>query len=230
MPLFGAQTGIEVKVVAVGTGQALQLGRRGDADVLLVHDPDAEQKFMAEGHGAARHEVMHNDFVLVGPPADPAGVRGQASIAEAFRRLARRGALFVSRGDGSGTHARELSIWKQALVEPQGEWYISAGAGMGQVLRMADQKQAYTLADRATYLAQRGGLELVVLSAGDLLLLNRYSVIVVNPEKHPQVRHRAAERFAAFLLAPETQQQIAGFGADQYGQPLFAVRPPEPGP
>src|SRR5262245_18041488 len=159
VPLFREQTGIEVKVVAVGTGQALELARRGDADVLLAHDPTSEQRFMDEGFGLQRRQVMYNDFVLVGPAADPAGVKGQ-SITEAFSRVARRGAAFVPRGDESGTHQKEREIWRQANVEPKGDWYIRAGAGMGQVLRMAGEKGAYTLSDRGTYLAQRNGLDL----------------------------------------------------------------------
>ncbi len=221
VPRFREQSGIEVKVVAVGTGQALELGRREDADVLLVHDPAAEQRFVAEGHGVGRRQVMCNDFVLVGPPADPAGVNGQVSAAEAFRRIAEKEAPFVSRGDESGTHVKERAVWQKAGVEPKGGWYVRAGAGMGQVLRMASEKRAYTLSDRGTFLALRGGLELAVLAEGDPLLVNQYSVIRVNPEKHPHVRKEAAEKFADFLLAPETQRLIADFGKNRYGQPLF---------
>jgi tungstate transport system substrate-binding protein len=223
VPLFKSQTGIEIKVVAVGTGQALQLGRRGDADVLLVHDPAAEQKFMAEGFGAVRQEVMYNDFLLVGPPADSAGVKGEPSIREAFTRIARAGAPFVSRGDESGTHQKERAVWRQAGIEPQGAWYLQAGAGMAQVLRIADQKRAYTLTDRGTFVTQRQGLDLVGLSEGDPLLRNQYSVIVVNPAKHPGVHEQAARQFAAFLAAPATRKVIADFGKDRFGQQLFFV-------
>jgi len=160
--------------------------------VLLVLDPAAEEKFVAEGYGVQKREVMHNDVVLVGPRDDPATVKGEKSVAEAFARVARQRSSFVSRGDESGTHHKEKQVWRQAQVEPQGDWYIRAGAGMGQVLRMADQKQAYTLSDRATFLAQREGIDLDILFQGDRLLLNRYSVIVVSPEKHPHVRHQAA--------------------------------------
>jgi tungstate transport system substrate-binding protein len=225
LPLFRERTGVEVKAVAVGTGQALELGRRGDADVLLVHDPDAERRFMDAGHGALRREVMHNDFALVGPPDDPAGVKGQKSIAEAFARVAAREAPFVSRGDESGTHQKEKAIWRRAQVEPHGGWYVRAGAGMAQALRMADEKRAYTLTDRGTFLAQRKGLDLAVLSEGDALLVNTYSVILVNPEKHPHVRRDAAGRFAEFLLSPEGRQTIADFGKDRYGEPLFFPGP-----
>jgi tungstate transport system substrate-binding protein len=223
VPMFQRQTGIEVKVVAVGTGQALQLGRRGDADVLLVHDPTAEKRFMDEGHGVLRREIMYNDFILAGPEADPARVRGLASVTEAFAHIARSGSPFISRGDESGTHQKERLVWREARIEPQGDWYIQAGAGMGQVLRMADQKRAYTLSDRATFLAQRQDLDLVMLSHGDPLLTNQYSVIVVNPKEHPPAHERPARRFADFLLAPETQQEIAAFGSERYGQPLFFV-------
>jgi tungstate transport system substrate-binding protein len=223
VPRFRERSGIEVKVVAVGTGQALELGRRGDADVLLVHDPAAEQRFMDDGFGADRREVMHNDFVLVGPADDPAGVKGQASVAEAFARIARRGSPFVSRGDESGTHQKEKAVWHEAGVEPHGDWYLRAGAGMGQVLRLASEKRAYTLSDRGTFLALRQGLDLAVLAEGDPLLVNPYHVIVVNPAKHPHVHQREAQRFADFLLSPEGRGLIADFGKDRYGQPLFFV-------
>ena len=221
LPLFREQTGIEVKVVAVGTGQALELGRRGDADVLLVHDPDAEQQFMAEGYGASRHPVVWNDFVLVGPAADPAGVNGATSAAEAFRRVAAKQAAFVSRGDESGRHAKEKATWRRAGIEPRGDWYVRAGAGMGQVLRMASEKRAYTLSDRGTFLAQREGLDLAVLFEGDPSLVNQYSVILISVEKHPHVHHEAARKFADFLLSAEGQKAIAEFGKARFGQPLF---------
>ena len=228
VPLFRKQTGVEVKVVAVGTGQALELGRRGDADVLLVHDPDGEKRFVDEGFGVGRRPVMYNDFVLVGPPADPAGVKGLNSAAEAFTRIARAQSPFVSRGDESGTHVKEKAVWRKAGVEPAGDWYVRAGAGMGQVLRMAGEKRAYTLSDRGTFLAQRMALNMAVLCEGDPLLVNPYSVILVNPEKHPHVRREAAEKFADFLLAPETQKVIADFGKDRYGQSLFFAGQPPP--
>jgi tungstate transport system substrate-binding protein len=221
VPLFRDQSGIEVKVVAVGTGQALELGRRGDADVLLVHDPNAERRFVDGGWGVGRRPVMYNDFVLVGPPGDPAGVRGLASAAGAFVRIAAARAPFVSRGDESGTHAAEKAVWRQAGVEPRGGWYVSAGAGMAQVLRLASEKRAYTLSDRGTFLAQRRGLELEILHEGDRLFKNQYSVIRVNPEKHPHIRSQTAQRFADFLLEPATQKVIADFGKDRFGQPLF---------
>jgi tungstate transport system substrate-binding protein len=229
VPMFREQTGIEVKVVAVGTGQALQLGRRGDADVLLVHDPAGERRFVDEGFGVGRRQVMWNDFVLVGPPADPAGVKGEKSIASAFARLARKGTPFVSRGDESGTHVKEKAVWRRAGIEPKGRWYIRAGGGMGQVLRMASEKRACTLTDRGTFLALRQGLDLAILSEGGPLLRNPYSVILVNPDRHPHVRRRAAQKFADFLRAPGAQRAIAGFGKDRYGQPLFFPAADRPG-
>jgi tungstate transport system substrate-binding protein len=229
VPRFRAVTGIEVKVVAVGTGQALELGRRGDADVLLVHDPDAEQRFMDEGFGTDRREVMHNDFVLIGPPADPAGVKGQTSAAEAFARIARRGSPFVSRGDESGTHQKEKAVWRQAGVEPRGDWYLSAGGGMGQVLRLASEKRSYTLSDRGTFLALRQGLDLPVLVEGDPLLVNPYHVISVNPAKHPHVHRGEAQEFADFLLSPGGKDLIGDFGRDRFGQPLFFLGAGGPG-
>lgn len=221
VPMFRAQTGIEVKVVAVGTGQALELGRRGDADVLLVHDPVGEQRFVDEGFGVGRRPVMWNDFVVVGPPADPAGIKGLTSAGAAFTRIARAEAPFVSRGDESGTHVKERQVWRQAKIEPQGGWYVRAGAGMGQVLRMAGEKRAYTLSDRGTFLALRKGLDLAILCAGDPLLSNQYSVILVNPIRHPHVQREAAQQFADFLVSPETQTAIAGFGKDRFGESLF---------
>jgi tungstate transport system substrate-binding protein len=227
VPLFRTQTGIEVKVVAVGSGHALELGRRGDADVLLVHDPAGEQRFMEEGFGARRDSVMYNEFVLAGPTADPARVKGEGVIAEAFARISHRGALFVSRADESGTHQKEKAIWRQAGIEPQGDWYLRAGAGMGQVLRMASEKRAYTLCDRGTFLAQRKGLDLEILSEGDPLLVNPYGVIVVSPDKHPHVRSESARKFADFLLSTEGRKTIGDFGKDKYGQPLFFVGQPK---
>jgi tungstate transport system substrate-binding protein len=223
VPVFRQQTGIEVKVVAVGSGQALQLGRRGDADVILAHSPEAEERFMAEGQGESRRAVMYNDFVLVGPAADPAGARGKTSIAEVLAAVARSRSPFVSRGDDSGTHQKEKQVWKAAGVDPGGDWYIEAGAGMAQVLRTADQKRAYTLSDRATFLAHKGLVALAVLAEGDLLLKNDYHVIVVSPRTHPGVHAQSAMRFSEFLLNPETQRVISEFGTEKYGQALFTA-------
>jgi tungstate transport system substrate-binding protein len=223
LPAFSAQTGIEVKAVAVGTGQALELGRRGDADVLLVHDPAGEQQFMDEGHGELRRPVFYNDFVLAGAPGDPAKVKGATSVSEAFGRIAGRPAPFVSRADDSGTHKKELAIWKKAGLDPTGDWHVRAGAGMAQVLRMASEKHAYTLADRGTFLALQKELDLIVLSEGDPLLKNQYSVIVVSSATHPHVRQHAARQFADFLTSAEGRQIIGTFGRDRFGEPLFFV-------
>jgi tungstate transport system substrate-binding protein len=208
----------------VGTGQALEIGRRGDADVLLVHDPDAEKRFMADGFGQSRDEVMSNDFVLVGPPEDPAGVKSRGSMADAFLRLAEKEVTFVSRGDESGTHRKEKGFWKQAGIEPAGEWYIRSGQGMGAVLRMADQKRGYTLADRGTFLALRTKMGLAIVCEGDPEAINLYSVIVVSPERHPHVQLGPTRRFAEFMQSSEARELIARFRVEKFGQPLFTPR------
>jgi len=220
-PMFEKQTGIPIKVVAVGSGQALEMGRRGDADVLLTHAPDGEKTFVADGHGVKRVLVMHNDFVLLGPTSDPANAREADSITVALGRIAENLSPFVSRGDESGTHMKEQSIWAAANTDPQGDWYIQAGSGMGQTLRMASEKEAYTLSDRATFLAQRDKLDLAVLTQGDALLRNQYAVIVVNPKKHAHLNADAAQQFADFLLTPETQEVIGRFGVKKFGEQLF---------
>lgn len=221
VPMFEKKTGFEVNVIAVGSGQALELGRRGDADVLLTHSPDAEQTFVAEGHGEERRLAMHNDFVIVGPESNPAAITSEQSCVDSLRQIASSHAPFVSRGDESGTHVKEQKLWKEARMEPAGKWYIQAGTGMAEVLRMADEKRAYTLTDRGTFLAQQKGLRLAIISEGDALLRNQYSVIVVSAAKHPRVNHAAARQFADFLLSPDTQRTIAEFGVEQFGQALF---------
>jgi tungstate transport system substrate-binding protein len=207
-----------VRVVALGTGQALDAARRGDADVVLVHDPAAEQRFIDERFGIERHEVMYNDFVLVGPRADPAGARGR-DIVRAFERIARAGAPFVSRADKSGTHAAELRHWRQAGIEPKGAWYRETGSGMGAALNTASAMDAYVLSDRATWVAfrNRGRLELLV--EGDARLRNPYGVIVVSPAKHPHVKQRAGRQFVDWLLSPAGQAAIGAYRVG--GQPLF---------
>lgn len=220
VPAFEKQSGYQVKTIAVGSGEALAMGQRGEADVILSHSPDAEEKFVAEGHGVNRRAVMHNDFVLVGPPDDPAGVRGKPMV-EALTQLAQQQAVFVSRGDNSGTHALEKKLWKSAGLTPSGSWYLSTGQGMGNTLRVAEQKRGYTLSDRATYLAQRSQLQLAILGEGDQLLLNHYHVIEVNPAKHPRVNNAGARAFGDFLVSDAGQQIIRTFGVEKYGQPLF---------
>ena len=219
--LFERQAGINVKVVAVGSGQALELGRRGDADVLLTHAPRDEEQFMAAGHGRARFPLMHNEFVVVGPAADPASVLGSGSAAEAFRRIAASGAPFVSRGDESGTYQRERQVWAEAQIEPEGDWYIQAGSGMAAALRMAGEKEAYTLSDRGTFLALRRSLDLHVQFDGDPLLVNQYSVILVDPQPGSHEPSEAAAAFARFLRSPQAREVIAEFGAERFGEPLF---------
>lgn len=222
LPVFEREYGVEVNVVAVGTGQALALGRDGNADVLLVHDPEQEEAFMAAGHGVRREDVMANDFVVLGPAGDPAGIGGMASAADAFRAIAAAGALFVSRGDSSGTHVKEMAIWAAAGVAPAGNWYISAGQGMGAVLTMADEMGAYTLSDRATYLARTAqGIRLQVLVEGDPALFNPYSVIAVNPAKGPHIQIDLANTFIEWLISLPAQEMIAGFGVEEFGAPLF---------
>ncbi|MDI6632023.1 MAG: substrate-binding domain-containing protein [Thermoanaerobacteraceae bacterium] len=220
VPRFEEQTGYNVKTIAVGTGQALAMGERGEADVLLVHAPAAERKLVDAGIGVNYRLVMHNDFIIVGPPEDPAGIKGKPSV-EAFRAIAGTKAVFVSRGDDSGTHKKELAVWKEAGITPAGNWYQESGQGMGATLLMASEKRAYTLTDRGTYLAQRANLRLAILSEGDRSLLNIYHVMQVNPEKFAKVNAEGARAFVEFMVAPETQGIIADFGRDRFGGPLF---------
>ena len=221
LPRFVKATGIRVKTIAVGSGEAIAMGRRGDADVLLVHSKAAEDELLAQGFGALRLDVMHNDFVLVGPPSDPAGIRG-LPVLEAMKRLAEKGARFASRDDRSGTHARELDLWKKAGIVPAGRpWYVATGQGMGETMRIASEMRACTLADRGTFLALRRTLDLAVLVEGAPDLRNSYRVIVVSPEKHPEARAAEARRFAEWLVSDEAQKAIAAFGKERYGEPLF---------
>ncbi len=222
IPLFEKENGYFVKTIAVGSGQAMTMGKKGEADVLLVHSPDAEMKFMAEAAGSSRRLVMHNDFIVVGPAADPAKVKGTKSSAEVFRKISQAGALFLSRGDNSGTHAKEKGLWKAAGVTPDGQkWYQQTGLGMGQTLNVAAEKKGYTLTDRATYLALKKTLGLEILAEGDTKLLNVYHVIEVNPAKWPRVNTAGAKAFADFMVSKKTQELIAKFGVDKYGSPLF---------
>jgi tungstate transport system substrate-binding protein len=221
VPMFRNQTGIDVKVVAVGTGQALELGRRGDADVLIVHDQEAEQQFMDAGYGESHQPIMHNDFVIVGPRTDKAGVRGAKTAVEAVRRIAAAEANFVSRGDESGTHLREKRLWEVADIKPNGKWYTRSGGGMAMILSIADEKRAYTLSDRGTYLSLRDKIDLTILYEGDPLLINRYSVIVVKRDEHRQADHERARKFADFLVAPETRKVIREFRFEEFAQSLF---------
>ena len=222
IPMFERQTGIQVKTIAVGSGQAMAMGEKGEADVLLVHSPDAEKKFMAAGHGGQRRLVMHNDFVVLGPPADPAGVKGAKSAPEAFRKIATQGQPWFSRADNSGTHAQELKLWKAAGVEPQGQkWYQQPGLGMGQTLNVAAEKKGYTLSDRATFLSMQKVLGMAILCQGDPTLLNIYHVIELPAGRFPRVNLEGGKAFADFMVAPATQEAIRTFGVAKYGGPLF---------
>ena len=222
VPLFEQQTGYHVKTVAVGTGQALKMGQDGNADVLLVHAPASEIALIKDGTSKDRRLIMHNDFVVVGPPADPAGIKGISKAAQAFKQIADKQATFVSRGDDSGTNKAELALWKTAGVDPQGQaWYLETGQGMGASLQITSEKAAYTLTDRATYLATRANLNLDVLVEKDNVLLNVYHVMTVDPAKWPKVNAQGATAFADFLVAPATQQVIGEFGVDKFGQALF---------
>ncbi|MDI6731219.1 MAG: substrate-binding domain-containing protein [Candidatus Margulisbacteria bacterium] len=223
IPPFEKQTGIKVKVIGVGSGMALEMGRRGEADILLVHSPKDEEKFMAEGNGTSRRAVMHNDFVLLGPSNDPASAAASKSIGEAFKKIAAAGSLFVSRGDKSGTHAKELSLWPDADAIISNQCYIETGQGMGATLLIADQKNAYTLADRATYLSFKNRIKLVILREGDKPLLNPYHMIEVNPKRHPKVKADGAKRFADFISSPAAKKLIANFGKERFGGPIFIL-------
>ena len=222
LPIFEKKTGYFVKTIAVGSGQAMAMGQKGEADVLLVHSPDAEKKFIAEGYGVNRRLVMHNDFIIVGASEDPAKIKSIKSSSEAFKRIASAKALFLSRGDNSGTHAKEKTIWKAAGINPEVEkWYQQTGLGMGQTLSVAAEKKGYTLADRGTYLALKKNLGLDILVEGDAILLNIYHVIEVNPAKWSKVNSAGAKVFADFMVSKETQDIIKTFGVDKFGSPLF---------
>ncbi|MEZ4541750.1 MAG: substrate-binding domain-containing protein [Chloroflexota bacterium] len=231
LPGFEEANNARVDVVAVGTGQAIELGEAGDADVILVHARAREDAFVAEGHGINRRDVMYNDFVIVGPTADPAGVAGMPLASEALAAIAAANAPFASRGDDSGTHTKELSLWEAAGItpDPAGGWYNSLGQGMGETLTFANEAGAYTLTDRGTFLSMRDSLsDLAVMVGGDSIdgnadpaLLNPYGVIPVNPDKSDAINNELAEKFAAWITSDAVQQQIGEFGVDTYGQPLF---------
>ncbi|MFH1227942.1 MAG: substrate-binding domain-containing protein [Planctomycetota bacterium] len=252
---FKKQSGYELKPISVGSGEAVAMGKRGEADVMVVHSPKDEEAFMQEGFGKSRQPLMYNDYVLVGPETDPAGCKGMKTAAEAFTAISNTNASFISRGDKSGTHKKEQSIWAKANIKPAGTWYVEAGQGMGEVLNMANNKAAYALTDRGTYLAHssavsdKGALQptipgsnsvasgaiklpeyrskasLKIMVEGDPILINPYSVIIPNPAKFPKMNLKGGEKFAEFLLADGTQKMIADFGVDKYGEPLFHIYP-----
>jgi len=221
VPLFEKKSGYSVKTVSVGTGQALELTAKGEADVALVHAPSLEKKYVADGKLLNRRLVMYNDFIVLGPANDPAQIKSTKNSAEAMKRIAASASRFVSRGDNSGTHNLEKSLWKSAAIQPKGEWYIESGQGMGATLGIANDRGAYTISDRATYLAFRKRVTLAVLLEGDRPLLNIYSVMEVNPANGPRINAAGGKTFADFMVAPETQAVIKSFGLEKFGQPLF---------
>ena len=219
---FEKKTGYFVKTIAVGSGQAMAMGQKGEADVLLLHSPAAEQKFIADGYGINRRLIMHNDYIVVGPAADPAKIKGSKTTVDAFKKIASTENMFMSRGDNSGTHSKEKDIWKAAGVKYEGEkWYQQTGLGMGQTLNIASEKKAYTLADRGTYLALKKRLGLGILVEGDAILLNIYHVIEASPAKFPKVNAAGGKAFADFMVSKEAQDMIKTFGVDKFGSPLF---------
>ncbi len=222
IPVFEKKTGFRVKTIAVGSGQAMAMGERGEADVLLAHSPEDEVKFIEQGFGVNRRIVMHNDFVILGPKDDPAKIRGLKSAAEAFRKIAASKSLFVSRGDRSGTHVMEQKLWSKAGINPEGKkWYQQTGLGMGQTLAVVVEKRGYTLCDRATFLSQKNKVDVVVLAEGDAALLNIYHVIEVNRKRFPRINAEGGKAFADFWVAPDTQKMIRDFGIKKYGDILF---------
>lgn len=221
IPLFEKQSGYSVKTVSVGTGQSLALGAKGDADVVLVHAPSLEKKYVAEGKLLHRRLVMYNDFVIIGPKDDPAKIRAAKTATAALKAIEQAKANFVSRGDNSGTHVLEKNLWKQAGIEPKGSWYIDAGQGMGATLNIANERNAYTITDRGTYLALSKKISLPILIEGDKALLNIYSVMEVNPANGPRINAAGGRAFADFMVAPKTQSVIKSFGVEKFGQSLF---------
>ncbi len=221
LPAFEEKTGYEVQLVVAGSGQALKMGEQGNADVILLHSPAAEKEFMAGGFGIDRRLIMHNDFVIVGPASDPAQIRGSTPV-DAFGKIFESGAVFVSRGDDSGTHVRELALWKQAGLDPADmDWYLETGQGQGATLSIAFEKNGYAITDRGTFLAYRQNVDLEILVEGNPSLLNVYHVLTVNPETWPHVNAEGAKAFSDFITSPEGQNIIRNFGVEQYGQPLF---------
>jgi tungstate transport system substrate-binding protein len=221
VPLFEKRTGYAVKTISVGTGQALALGGRGEADVVLVHAPEAEKKYLAEGTLVNRRLVMHNDFIVVGPKEDPARIGGLKKASDALRRIAETKTAFVSRGDNSGTHQLERRLWKETGLDPSGDWYLQSGQGMGQTLAIALEKRAYTLTDRGTYVALKRRLALDILVERDKSLLNIYSIMEVSPARFPKVNAAGGKAFADFMISPVAQEVIKSFGVEKFGEPLF---------
>ncbi|MEN6461053.1 MAG: substrate-binding domain-containing protein [Syntrophomonas sp.] len=221
IPEFEKESGYKVKVIAVGSGQAMEMGQKGDVDVLLVHARQSEDEFVAAGYGVDRKDVMHNDFILIGPENDPAKIKGQTDTVKALTAIAQTKSTFLSRGDDSGTHKKELKLWEKAGIKPEGEWYKSVGKGMGDTFRMADEMKGYTLIDRGTYLALKDKYKLAIMVEKDKPLLNPYGVIAVNPDKFPKVDYEGATKFINWITSEKTQKMIGEFGKDKFGQALF---------
>ena len=219
-PMFEAENPYNMKVIAVGSGQAMEMGRNGECDVMLVHSPADEEKLVADGFAINREAVMYNDFIIVGPASDPAKIKG-LSATDAFKAIAATQPKFVSRGDNSGTNAKENTIWKAANISPTGTWYIQSGKGMGDTLRIASEQAAYTLADRGTYLSLKGQLDMEILNEGDKVLFNNYHVMMVNPDKYSDINLAGAQAYEDFVLSPEAQEFLNTYGVDQYGGQLF---------
>ncbi|WP_027400403.1 substrate-binding domain-containing protein [Anaerovorax odorimutans] len=223
LPVFTKETGYDVDVIAVGSGEAMKMGENGEADVLLVHSPEAEREFVEAGHGPERFDVMYNDFVILGPKDDPAGINTAApnNAKDAFKKIYDDQIKFISRADESGTHKKELSIWKELNLTPEGDWYVESGKGMGDVITMTNEMLGYTLSDRATWLNMSEGTDLKIVTEGDKDLFNQYGVIVVNPEKNDQINAEGAKAFQTWILSESTQKLIGEYGKEKYGSPLF---------
>ncbi|UCD71770.1 MAG: substrate-binding domain-containing protein [Syntrophobacterales bacterium] len=220
-PPFESRFGCRVDVIAVGTGKALKIGEMGDCDVVFVHSRPAENAFMDAGHGVNRRDVMYNDFIIIGPTNDPAGIQGTRDAKKALAAIAKAGAHFISRGDDSGTHKKEKSLWKKSGIVPKGRWYLEAGQGMGAVIHIANEKSAYALADRGTYLAYRKKVSLEILCEGDPDLFNPYGIIAINPAKHPGLNYVLAMAYIGWVTSPDGQKIIREFGKEKFGQALF---------
>lgn len=220
-PPFEKMFQCRVDIIAQGTGKALKTGEMGDCDIVFVHSRPAEDKFITEGLGVNRRDVMYNDFVILGPKEDSAGIKGLKDAAEALKKIAGQKAFFISRGDDSGTHKKEKALWKKAGISPKDRWYVESGQGMGAVLQIANEKDAYTLSDRGTYLAYQKKIDLEILTEGDPLLFNPYGIIAVNPAKHPSVNYIMSMAYIGWVTSPEGQKIIREYGKDLFGQPLF---------
>ena len=221
LPPFEERYQVKVKVIAVGTGAAIRIAKEGNADVILVHARGLEDEFIAEGHGTKRYQLMHNDFVIVGPAEDPAKIKGEKDVLSALRKMAFSKAGFVSRGDKSGTHIKEMSLWETSGIKPHGSWYIQSGSGMASALRIANEKRAYTLSDRGTYLYLQQELDLVILCEGDRRLFNSYGIIPVSPQKYPWVQYDLAMKLVKYITGKESQEIIGRYGVEEFGEPLF---------